>query len=89
MSEPEPALSEEDRMAAEWADALAQTKPAAGSHVASEVALGPDDGLPTQCVASLDNILTFPKSMLTRRAGRLESERWSGVCDAIRAAVDC
>jgi flagellar motor switch protein FliN len=36
MSEPETAMSEEDRMAAEWAAALSETKP--GNEVASEVA---------------------------------------------------
>jgi len=36
-TEPESAMSEEDKMAAEWAAALAETKPA-GNEVASEVA---------------------------------------------------
>lgn len=37
MSEPEPQMSEEDKMAAEWAAALAESKPS-GNEVASEVA---------------------------------------------------
>ncbi len=39
MSEPEPQMSEEDKMAAEWAAALAEAKPSGGggSSVASEV----------------------------------------------------
>ena len=45
MSDPEPAMSEEDKMAAEWAAALAETKAAASGNVASEVALA------AECVA--------------------------------------
>ena len=37
MADPEGVMSEEDRMAAEWASALAEAKPAAGHNVASEV----------------------------------------------------
>lgn len=29
--------------------------------IASEVGLGPEEGLPEECVASLDNLLTVPK----------------------------
>ena len=48
MSEPEPAMSEEDKMAAEWAAALAETKPAAGNQVASEVALAAESVAPAE-----------------------------------------
>jgi len=34
----------------------------------SERALGADEGLTVACAASMDNLLTFPKSMLVRRA---------------------
>ncbi len=37
MAEPEVGMSEEDKMAAEWAAALAESKPGAGNEVASEV----------------------------------------------------
>ena len=57
--------------------------------IPTEVALGPEDGLPTEGVASLDNVLTFPKSMLVRRMGALPLERRSEPCEAIRAATDC
>jgi flagellar motor switch protein FliN len=38
MSEANTAMSEEDRMAAEWAAALSESKPSTGTEVASEVA---------------------------------------------------
>ena len=48
MSDPEPAMSEEDKMAAEWAAALAESKPAAGGNVASEVALAAESVAPAE-----------------------------------------
>ena len=48
MSEAEGAMSEEDKMAAEWAAALAETKPAAGNEVASEVALPAESVAPAE-----------------------------------------
>ena len=48
MSEPEPTMSEEDKMAAEWASALAETKPAAGNDVASEVAFASESVAPAE-----------------------------------------
>ena len=56
--------------------------------IPTEVPLGPEEGLPTEGVATFDNILTFPKSMLVRRVGALASGRRSEPCDALRAAVD-
>ncbi len=57
--------------------------------IPTEVALGPEDGLPADGVASLDNVLAFPKAMLVRRMGALPPERRSESCDALRAATDC
>ena len=48
MSEPEPAMSEEDKMAAEWAAALAETQPAPGSNTASEVAFAAESVAPAE-----------------------------------------
>jgi mRNA interferase MazF len=53
------------------------------------VAIGPEEGLPTDGVASLDNVLTFPKAMLVRRVGALAPERRSEPCEALKAATDC
>ena len=47
------------------------------------------DGMLTDCAASFDNVLTFPKTMLTRRMGALGGDRVSELCAAMRAAIDC
>ena len=57
--------------------------------IPTEVALGPEEGLPADGVASLDNVLAFPKSMLVRRMGALPSARRWEPCAALRAATDC
>lgn len=57
--------------------------------IPTEVPLGTTEGMATDCVASLDNILTFPKSMLTRRMGALSDVRVHELCDALLAATDC
>ena len=48
MSEAEGAMSEEDKMAAEWAAALAESKPAGGNDVASEVAFAAESVAPAE-----------------------------------------
>lgn len=57
--------------------------------IATEVALGPDDGLSVACAASMDNLLTFPRSMLLRRLGALSGSRRSELCQALTAVADC
>jgi mRNA interferase MazF len=57
--------------------------------IPTEVPLGPEEGLPTEGVATFDNVLTFPKSMLVRRMGALSVGRRVEPCEALRAAVDC
>jgi mRNA interferase MazF len=57
--------------------------------IPTEVPLGPADGVPAESVATMDSILTFPKSMLVRRVGRLPAGRTHEMCAAISAAVDC
>ena len=44
-----------------------------------EVAIGPDDGMPVQCVINLDNILTVPKSVLKERITSLSSDIMASV----------
>jgi mRNA-degrading endonuclease toxin of MazEF toxin-antitoxin module len=53
------------------------------------VPVGEPEGLPAEGVASLDNVLAFPKSMLVRRMGMLAPERRGEPCEALRAATDC
>ena len=52
----------------------------------TEVRLGPDEGLPVECAASMDNLLTFPKAMLVRRMGDLGAQRWGEACSAVRTS---
>jgi mRNA interferase MazF len=57
--------------------------------IPSEVPLGAAEGLDVACVATMDNVLTFPKSMLVRRVGALGSARRHEMCVSLAAAVDC
>lgn len=54
----------------------------------SELSLGPQEGLPVQCVASFDNLRPFPKSLLLRRLGTL-GPRMHEICRAASATLDC
>ncbi len=53
-----------------------------------EVPLGPEDGMPEQCVANLDSILTIPKAKLTERITTLSVEKMTAVAKAIIFALD-
>ena len=57
--------------------------------IPTEVPLGPDEGLPIACAASLDNVTTIRKAFLTRRLGTIDRVRRREVCDALAAATDC
>lgn len=57
--------------------------------IPTEVPLGSPEGLPAECVASLDNVVTLQKAMLVRRMGALSPERRAEPCEALRAATDC
>ena len=52
-----------------------------------EVALGPDDGLPMESVANLDDITTISKSRLESRITVLSSEKLQAVERALRFAL--
>ena len=56
--------------------------------IASEVPLGPEDGLPSPCVANLDNLLTIPKRLLLHRLADVPPEKMRDVERAIRFALD-
>ena len=58
-------------------------------NIPTEVVLGPDDGMPTECAASFDNLRVVPKSHLLERVCALDAIRLRDVCQALRAAVDC
>lgn len=55
----------------------------------TELPLGPDDGMPTECAASFDNLRVVPKAYLVDRICALEARRMIEACAALRAAVDC
>jgi mRNA interferase MazF len=57
--------------------------------IPTEVLLGPEDGMPTECAASFDNLRVVPKSYLVDRVCALETTRLLEACRALRAAVDC
>jgi mRNA interferase MazF len=55
--------------------------------IASEIALGEDEGLPRACVANCDSLRMVPRTCLVTRAGRLAPERESEVKRAMGAAL--
>ncbi len=57
--------------------------------IPSELALGESDGMPKQCVASMDNIGGMPKSRLVSRLAALPGHRMDELCLALRTAVEC
>jgi mRNA interferase MazF len=55
----------------------------------SEVALDHDDGMPSPCVLSTDNITVVQKALLTRRITKLGADRMHEVCRALAYATGC
>jgi mRNA interferase MazF len=53
-----------------------------------EVPLGEEDGMPVECVVSLDNILTIPKTRLGDCITVLSSEKMDAVAKAVVFALD-
>lgn len=58
-------------------------------NIPTEVALGPDDGMPAECAASFDNLRVVPKSHLVARISALGPARLAEACTALHVAVDC
>lgn len=57
--------------------------------IPTELPLGPDDGLPTECVASFDNLTVVPKANLTEPICVLPASRLAEACGTLRLAVAC
>lgn len=57
--------------------------------IPTEVRLGLDDGMPSGCAASFDNLRVVPKAYLVDRVCALDPIRMVEACRALRAAVDC
>lgn len=58
-------------------------------NIPTELRLGPDDGMPAECVASFDNLRVVPKAYLVDRQCALKPMRLVEACHILRAAVDC
>jgi mRNA interferase MazF len=57
--------------------------------IPTEVALDEDDGMPTKCAVTLDNIGDAWKRMLVDQVTTLTPERMSEVCQALSIALEC
>ena len=55
--------------------------------IATEVPLGPEDGLPTSCVANFDSMTTIPKDSLQRFISSLHLGKLQAVDYAIHFAL--
>ena len=53
-------------------------------NIDSEVALGPEDGLPQPCTASIDNLVALPRNRLASPIATIGAERMPEVFRAIR-----
>lgn len=57
--------------------------------IPTEIPLGPDDGLPKECVASFDNIRLVHRSKLGEPITSLSGPKMHEVCDALAIATGC
>lgn len=56
--------------------------------IPTEVRLGPEDGMPADCVVNLDDIATIPKAWLVERVTALSSAKMDAVAAAVKFALD-
>lgn len=57
--------------------------------IPTELSLGSDDGMPTDCAATFDNLRVVAKAYLVERQCELSPRRLADACHALRVAVDC
>jgi mRNA interferase MazF len=57
--------------------------------IPTELALGRNDGMPEDCVASFDNLLTLPKAALTKFVTALTIDNRLEMCRVLRIAMEC
>jgi mRNA interferase MazF len=55
----------------------------------TEVRLGPEDGMPRECVLNLDHVDTVAKGFLGGRITTLSAEKLHAVCRALDVATAC
>ena len=53
------------------------------------IAVGPDQGIDHDSVATFDNLAAVPKSVLTRRLGAIGIGGRQRICEALNALADC
>lgn len=53
------------------------------------IPVGPDEGIDHDSVAAFDNLAAVPKSVLTRRLGRLGADGRRRICEALSALANC
>jgi mRNA-degrading endonuclease toxin of MazEF toxin-antitoxin module len=57
--------------------------------IPTEVAIDESDGMPAECVLSLDNLSVIRKSLLTDRITTLGIDKMLLVCEALQRATAC
>lgn len=57
--------------------------------IPTEVPLGPGDGMPEECVVTLDNLRTVNRGLLSDRITSLAGKRMDEVCHALAIATGC
>lgn len=57
--------------------------------IPTEVRLGLEDGMPTECVLPMDSIAPVSKALLTERVTRLGPGKLAEVCHALNVAMGC
>jgi mRNA-degrading endonuclease toxin of MazEF toxin-antitoxin module len=54
-----------------------------------EVAIGPADGMPIDCVISLDNLRTLPPALLIEPITKLDARKRDALCKAVILSAGC
>lgn len=57
--------------------------------IRTEVRLDESDGMPRECVLSLDSLAVVPRELFTERICTLRTERLAEVCRALAVATGC
>ena len=57
--------------------------------IGTEVELTRADGMPRECVLSLDNVTVIPREFFVERICRLSAQRMGEVCTALAVATGC
>ncbi len=58
-------------------------------NIPTELQMGPDDGMPQDCVASFDNLRVVSKALLIEHICTLGPDQLAQACTALRTALAC